>query len=163
MKKFLFDVDHLKDYTFYGLLSGIFFSISVWFFLYNADYKQTWIMYGGSAFFTFIVMLYLIKASQNKDENLTSKMMIFAGHLMVVAGIIMSVFFCLILIHDYKSEYLAAQNILMPSTHGNTTNLLTLFLPALLVNLLSGSFISLMSGYLIKWNHPKSKVAGDLY
>ncbi len=119
-------------------------------------------MYIGSAFFMFIVMLYLIKVSQTKDENASSKTMIFAGHMTVVAGIIMSVFFCLILNHNYNSEFLAAQHLTMPSSHLNAGDLFRLFLPGIFVNFLGGSFISLMAGYAIKWNHSKNKVVQDL-
>lgn len=159
----LFDSDHLKHYTFYGTLAAIFFSITGWFFLYDAAYTQTWLIYVGSALFMFVIMLFAVKLYNLDEGKGNSKNIVYAGHLTVVVGVVVSIIFCLFLTHNYTGNLLSAQHAALPASQKDQGEVFQLFLPGLLVNFLAGSFVSFMIGYASKWNRHESKVAGDLY
>lgn len=163
MRNSVFDADHLKDYALFGTLAGIFFAMTVWFFLYNADYTQTWIMFIGSAFFMFVIMLFVIKLHSQDYSEEGAKSIVYAGHLSMISGIIVSVILCLYLTDSYKGQVLARQHISLRVFNVNSLDFFRLFLPGIFVAFLAGSFISLMMGYASKWIQPKRTVAEDLY
>jgi hypothetical protein len=157
MKKSLFDSRHLMDYTFYGILSGIFYSITVWLYLYDPEFRQLWMMYVGSGFFMFVIMLYMFKLVGEQNENPGFKI-VPAGHIAIISGIIVSVGICLFLCFVYKPELFSSSEF-VTGAHKPAASLFHVFGPAILMNFLGGSFITLVIGYATKWNlqaHRKS-------
>ena len=135
------------DYSFYGALSGVFFSIFAWFYLYDPEFRQLWMMYIGSGFFMFIIMLYMLKLARQDNKN--SRLITIAGHFAVIVGIIVSVGICYFLCFIYKPEVFSTSAI---SGGKPGDSLLHVFVPAILVNFFAGSFVCLLSGLLIKRN-----------
>lgn len=129
--KLLFDSQHLKEYTVYGLLGGDFFAIPVWYYLYSADYKNGYIVYGGSTLFMFVIMTYAFKLTRRKAEYKSSVIMMIAGHMAVLSGIIFSVIFSFILCFVYIQGFFSGHRpdyFLANAPEGlNTHNSGTLF------------------------------------
>ena len=147
MKKSIWDQQHLMDYTLYGLLSGIFFSITVWLYLYDPEFRQISVIYFGSGLFAFIIFLYILKLTRGANKD--SRRIIFAGLLSAVAGILVSLTLCYFLCFVYKPEVFAVRAL---SSKPATASLYHVFMPAIVVNFFAGSFISLLIGYIFKWN-----------
>ncbi len=147
MKKSFFDRRHLMDYTLYGILSGIFFSITAWFYLYDPEFRQEWILYMGSGFFMFIILLYMIKLIR-EPKHTNSTDIIIAGHFAVIAGIFFSIGICLFLSSAYEPEVFSMSS---NSVQNPPADLFSIFLPDILVNFLAGSFICFLIGYAAKW------------
>lgn len=152
MKKSLFDRQHLMDYTFYGILSGIFYSISVWLYLYGREFREGWIMYVGSAFFAFVIMLYIVKLWQEKADLRKSIKNVYAGHIATLTGVVVSIILTILLCSIFKSELSSSVGGLMHPGRKSSQNFL-IFLPGITVNFFAGSFISLLIGYAMKWNY----------
>jgi len=151
MRTSLFDRQHLMDYTLYGILSGIFYSITVWLYLYDPEFRHLWMMYVGNGFFMFIIMLYMFNLVRGQDENRPGFKIISAGHLAVISGIIVSAAICLFLCFVYKPEVFSSIDD-VTGGHKPGASLLHVFGPAILMNFLAGSFITLVIGYATKWN-----------
>jgi hypothetical protein len=151
MKKSLFNRQHLMDYTLYGVLSGIFYSITVWLYLYDPEFRHLWMMYVGNGFFMFIIMLYMFKLVNEHDDHKHGFKLISAGHVAVIAGIIVSVGICSFLCFVYKPEVFSSSEF-VSVPHKPAASLLHVFGPAILMNFLAGSFITLIIGYATKWN-----------
>ena len=150
MKKLLFSRQHLMDYLFYGILSGIFYSISVWFYVYDREFRQTKLMYIGVGFFAFIIMLYLLKIADWEKSKKNLKEIIFSAHLAVISGIIFSALICYFLCFEYKP---GAFKISPTHPEQSAASLIDVFVPAVFVNFLAGSFISLLIAYTMKFSY----------
>jgi uncharacterized membrane protein len=150
MKKSLLDHQHLMDYTFYGILAGIFYSITVWLYVYDQEFREARLMYIGAGFFAFIMILYLAKLVGEDNSKKNAKEIVYAGHLAVLSGIIVSVTVCSFLCFIYKPE---AFHVSLSSSHQSAASLFDVFVPAILMNLLAGSFISFLIAYAMKWNY----------
>lgn len=138
------------DYTFYGILAGIFYSITVWLYLYDQEFRQPQLMYIGAGFFAFVMILYVVKLVGKESSKKNVKEIIFAGHFAVISGIIVSVIACSFLCFVYRPE---AFHISPASSHQSAANLFDVFVPAILMNFLAGSFISFLIAYAMKWNY----------
>lgn len=149
MKKLLFTRQHLMDYLFYGILAAIFYSISVWFYVYDQEFRQAKLMYIGAGFFAFIMLLYLLKITDAEKSKKNLKEIIFSGHLAVITGIIFSTLICYLLCFEYKP---GAFKISSTYPGQSPASLFDVFVPAVIVNLLAGSFISLLVAYAVKPN-----------
>lgn len=150
MKKLLFSRHRLMDYLFYGILAAIFYSISVWFYVYDQEFRQAKLMYIGVGFFAFIIMLYLLKITEVEKAKRNLKEIIFSGHLAVLAGIIFSTVICYFLCFEYKP---AAFKISSTYPGQSPASLFDVFVPAVFVNFLAGSFISLLIAYAMKMTY----------
>ncbi|HEU5053851.1 MAG TPA: hypothetical protein VFT78_12090 [Hanamia sp.] len=150
MKKLLFSRQHLMDYLFYGFLAAIFYSISVWFYVYDEEFRQAKMMYIGVGFFAFIMMLYQLKIADGEKSKKNLKEIIFSGHLAVITGIIFSTLICYFLCFEYKPS---AFKISSTYPGQSPASLFAVFIPAILVNFLAGSFISLSVAYAMKMTY----------
>ena len=148
MKKILFGRQHVINYSFYGILAAIFYSITVWLYLYDREFRHARLIYIGAGFFAFIIMLYLVKLVREDDSKTNAKGIVFAGHLAVISGIVVSVIVCLLLCFLYKPEAFNAS-----LGNQSSASLFDVFFPALLINFFAGSFISFLIAYATKWNY----------
>jgi len=166
MKVSYFDKQHIKEYLLYGTLAAILFAVPVWYFLYKADYLNSWMVYSGSIFFMFVIILYCIKLSKREPEYQSTWMMVIVSHFAVLTGIVLSVILslilCFIYIPDFMTGHSSSSFLENAPTYANPKNIGTLFqifIPATVENFGVGGFIAVLAPYVFKRNQTKDRAA----
>jgi cobalamin synthase len=148
----------------YGFIAALLYIIPVWYYLYEASYRNGWVVYIGSIFFMFVIMLYSFKLSRRKPEYKSSWMMIVAAHSAVMAGIILSVVltFCLCLLYipgfltgHSPSDFL--QYAPAGLNNKNIDTVMQVFVPATIENFGAGGFMAVLGPYVFKRNQTRDK------
>lgn len=161
----LFSSRHIKEYLFYGILSGIAFAIPVWLFFYLANYTHSWLVHLGSILFMFVIMVYAIKLTRRRPDYQSTGMMAMAGHIAILVGIVVSVILSIILCFSYIPGFMGGNSDAVlknaPQTFdpNNRGTVLQIFIAAIGENFGAGSFISLLVSYVLKLNQTKDKAA----
>jgi hypothetical protein len=157
---------HARDYFLYGGAAAFLFVLPVWYFLASADYEQSWIVYSGSILFMFAIMVYAIRLIRHPQDHKSAVIMLMAGHLAVLTGVLLSVLFsgilCLVYIPGFLSGHSAdgfLQNAPAGLNRNNTGTVFQVFFPATLGNLGTGSFMSVIISYVLKPNQTGDKPA----
>src|SRR5258705_4855993 len=91
MTDILFNKKHLKEYAVYGSIAGIFHTVTVWYFLHESNYHTAAILFIGSIFFMFVIMIYALKLTKRRPDYDSTWVMIIAGQMAVAIGIVVSV------------------------------------------------------------------------
>ena len=148
----------------YGFVAAILYIIPAWYYLYQADYRNGWIVYIGSVFFMFVIMLYSFTLSRRRPEYKSSWMMIVAAHGAVVAGILFAMLFTFMLCLLYIPAFMTGHS---PSTflahapaglnNKNVDTVLQVFIPATIENFGAGSFMAVLGPYVFKRNQTRDK------
>lgn len=162
MENPVFNRQHAKEYFLYGGAAALLFAAPVWYFLARAEYEQSWVVYGGCILFMFAIMAYSIRLTKRGADRKSAVRMLMAGHLAVLTGILLAVFFsgvlCLVYIPGFMSGH-SADGFLQHAPPGlnrnNTGTVFQVFFPATLGNLGAGSFISVIISYVLKPNQTK--------
>ncbi len=143
----------LKMYVPRALISAVVYSITVFIFLSQQNYKSIWILFLGSVLFmlTIAVLIYINYRSQAfKKSPLTSAI---SGHVLSLTGSALSVILSLLLyflfdlvIRSAKGETLqnAPASLAANSTHGM---LFVLILVAAFGNTVAGFFAALFTSF----------------
>ena len=147
----VFDRRHLREYLVYGTIAGILYTVPVWFFLHKATYQASGIAYIGCILFMFVILIYSIRLNQRKSDYQSAWRMIVAGHMAVLAGIIISVFLSILLCLIYIPGFLGG-NKPAENNIDTTSAIQAIFLTATVGNFGVGAFISLLCSYVIKPN-----------
>lgn len=157
---------HIKEYFEYGGAAAMLFCLPVWYFLVQAEYQKSWVVYGGCILFMFIIMIYSIVLTRRRQDYKSAVQMLMAGHLALVTGIVLAVvvscLFCFIYIPGFMSGD-SADNFLHNApeglNHDNTGTLFQVFLPATVGNFGAGAFINVVVSYVLKPDQTKDKPA----
>ncbi len=148
-----------KQYIIAGIFAGGLYSLAAFFFIRSERFESTWWLYAGNGFFMVAVCLYCLKRTLIDRVRESSMKTVISGHLVTVAGIIVSciIGFLLILIFVAGifglSETTNQALVAVPPTmtHSNTHGLLFIFFAnATFGNFIAGSFISVLTGYSVE-------------
>lgn len=169
MKNALFDRRHLKEYALYGLLAGLLYSIMAWYFLHKSTYSNSAFLYIGSILFLLVIMFYTIRLTHRRPFYKSTGLMLVAGHIAIIVGVLVSSICALILCFIYIPGFLSNEspdsflnNAPLGFNNNNEGTLVILFLTATLANFLASSFICTVVSYVIKPNQTKDKTPGIL-
>lgn len=153
----------LGSYILYSALCAILFCITVIFFVGEAEYSKTWVLYVGNALFMIGVILFMFRYNKRKDENASSTSLLMAGHIVVIAGIVLSCIISLIILAigvpglfgSGETEKALTQE---PATvdMGKTDSLMFIvYMNAIVGNVATGSFAAIMFSYSVKRDQTK--------
>jgi hypothetical protein len=164
MANILFNKKHLKEYTSYGGIAGLLYVLTVWYFLYRSNYHISPVLFAGSIFFMFIIMIYALKLTKRRSDNYSTWTMIIASQLAVIVGIALSVTGSLILCCFYIPGFVnsgGADDFLRNAPGGlnvnNSGTLEIIFMTAIIENYLAAAFISAMIAYAVKPNQTEDR------
>lgn len=152
MKSVLFNKKHLKEYSVYGSIAGLFHVLTVWYFLHTSNYSKAPILFIGSIFFMFVIMIYAIKLTRRQPDSESTWSMLISGQITVFVGIVVSMIFSFILCCFYIPGFLTDGTGLHVNNTG-TTGLI--FITASFENYGGGAFISAMIAYALKPDQTK--------
>jgi len=164
MANVLFDRKHRREYLLWGGLAGLGYSIPVLVYLSMANYYYSATVFIGCILFMLVVLLYTIRLTKRRPEYKSTWMMIIAGHMVVLTGIIMSVlvsfFLCLIYIPGFLSGH-SLGSFMKDSPDAmnihNTGTLMIIAITSTLVNFGVGGVITILAAYAVKLNQTKDK------
>lgn len=164
MKNILFNKKHLKEYAVYGSIAGIFHVLTVWYFLYKSNYHVSLVLFIGSIFFMFVIMIYALKLTKRRPDDYSTWGMIIAGQMAVAVGIVVSLIGSFILCYLYIPGFMnngGADDFLRNAPGGrnanNTATLGLIFITATFENYGAGAFISFMISYALKPDQTKDQ------
>lgn len=148
----MFTKDQILSYLKYSIVAAILYLVSVAIFLYMDNYTQTYILYIGNVVFALVIVVFILNFNKKRDKNASTKMMIAAGHITTVAGVLMSIVGVFILLAIMKPIGYATvsqtTNELAKPTPGLEGNghalLFVLLMDAIFGNVGAGSFISFL-------------------
>ena len=153
MANILFNKKHLIEYVIYGGIAGLLYAFTVWYFLFRSNGHAPIVLFIGSVFFTFLIMIYALRLTKRKSENYSVWMMIIAGQMAVAIGIVISVIgsFVLYCFNMWKFMNSGTAGLLRESINTNDSGALELiFMTAIIANYCAGAFISAMVAYALK-------------
>ena len=159
MTDILFNKKHLKEYAVYGSIAGIFHALTVWYFLHESNYHTATILFIGSIFFMFVIMVYSVKLTKRRSDYESTWGMLISGQMAVVVGVVVSVICSIILCYFYIHGFIkggGTDEFLRNAPSGlnvkNTGTTELIFITATFENYGAGAFISAMIAYALKPN-----------
>ena len=162
MTDILFNKKHLKEYAVYGSIAGIFHILTVWYFLHEPNYHTAPILFIGSIFFMFVIMVYSVKLTKRRPDYKSTWVMLISGQMAVVVGIVVSVICSFILCCFYIPGFIkggGTDSFLRNAPSGlnvnNTGTIELIFITATFENYGAGAFISAMIAYALKPDQTK--------
>lgn len=141
----------------YALIEALAFCIPVVFFIRDANYTHSWLLYLGSFLFAIVTAFCSTEGSRNRTATELTSTLVFNSMVVIIAGIIFSCAFSFLLLSLMDHHYLgsgAASKVLThapPDTvHGKTNGLAAeLFMSAVVANFCLGSFAALLIPFYV--------------
>src|SRR5687767_8734982 len=97
MRGILFNKKHIKEYAMYGSIAGIFHFFTACYFLHDSNHRTAFILFIGSIFFMFVIMVYSLKLTKRRPDHESTWGMLISGQMAVVVGVVVSVICSIIL------------------------------------------------------------------
>ncbi len=85
----MFTKDQILYYLKYSIVAAVLYLVSVVIFFID-NYNQTYILYIGNVLFAIVIVVFILNFNKKRDKNASSKMMIAAGHITTVMGVLLS-------------------------------------------------------------------------
>lgn len=167
MKNPTFDRKHLLEYLLYGFIGAFLYTIPLFFYLKSNRYENSYYLYIGNALFFLAVFFYNVRLLYRPYDKRRAVSMLMAGHLVTLAGIILSVVCCLVMMLLFYKGLFAARPVdtLLANAPANSEMhhpsdwLFMIFINAIICNFGAGSLISVLVSYAGKKNQTKDKPA----
>jgi flagellar basal body-associated protein FliL len=160
------NIIHWKQYLPYAFAASVAYCIPVVFFIRDASYTQTWLLYIGNFLFLFIIAAFLFSFNRKRKQNAGTVAMVTAGHIVTVMGIILAVLLSTILMMllipgffdagmaDKVMDDAPANNI-----KGKTNGLVfEIIVDAIVGNVSAGSFASILFPFALKGDQTREEV-----
>jgi len=153
---------HWRQYVPFAVIAAIVYCIPVFFFIREANYTQSWLLYVGNFLFLFVIVAFLVSFNRKRNENAGSVTMVAAGHITTIMGILSALVLSALLLvifipgifHAEAGKVL--QNAPANTEHGNTNGLVfKVFANAIVGNMATGSFVSIMLPFTLKGDQTK--------
>jgi hypothetical protein len=158
---------HWKSYVPFGGIAAMAYCIPVIFFLRDANYTESWLLFVGNFLFLFPVMLSLFQFNKQRKQNASSVSMLAAGHITTITGILISCVLCFVLLLLFVPGLFQPgipEKVLTHSPantiHGKTNGLgFMIFADGIFGNMSTGSFITIIYSFSLKGDQTKEKVS----
>lgn len=155
-----------KPYLTYGLLGAVVYCIPVTVFLSDPEYAQGWLLYLGNLLFLFAIVAFVYNFNKKRSENAGTLVMLTAGHIATLMGIIasciLSFLLLVILVPDYLHTGPPVSVVPGMPAHQvyDTTRGLSfmVFATAIIGNLSAGSFVSIIFPFALKADQTRERV-----
>jgi hypothetical protein len=153
----------IGSYIKYSVLAAVLFCVTVFIFLKDSTFEGTWWLYVGNALFGVAIALFMLWFNKTKREDASSSSLVMAGHITTVMGIIISCVLSYILLimlvpglFQSGEANTAVEGAPATVDTGKTDGLVFIvFMNAIVGNVCTGSFISLILGYSAKRDQTK--------
>lgn len=155
---------HLSAYLPYALAAAAAYSIPTYFFLRDAAYQHSWLLFLGNGLFLFAIFGFVLIYNRRKNENANTVSSLTAAHIttFLAVGLIFIFMLCSVLLlfrglqtgEANKTLHDAPANMIQGNTGGM---LFMLFLDATIGNLAAGSFVAIITAYAAKRDQTKQR------
>ena len=147
----------LLGYFKYSILPSIIACIPMFFFLKDAKFSQTWLLYLGDALFLFSMIVVMLMLNKRAAGNPATGSLLIVGHAITIFSIVIVSFVALILLLVFVPDLFSSdagrtlKQTPANMIHGNTNGLaFIVFMNALFGTGSAGSFASIMLSYTMK-------------
>ena len=150
--------DHpVKQYLIYSLVAAVAYFIVVCIFISYGSFDHIWILYVGNTLFAICITIFILRYNHGRKENAKIGMMLFAGLVTVVLGVIIV---CILILLTYlvvphvfysvpagTTAFLKAP----PQMEGKTSSFIfNIVMNAIIGNVSAGAFIAILLPYAAK-------------
>jgi hypothetical protein len=147
----------LLAYFKYAILPALIACIPMFFFLRDARFSETWLLYLGDALFLVSMIIVMVILNKKTEENAATGSLLIVGHAITIFSIvivaIVGFILLLVFVPDLFSSDAGRTLKQTPANmiHGNTNGLaFIVFMNALFGTGSAGSFVSIMMSYTMK-------------
>jgi hypothetical protein len=148
----------LRAYFKYSILPSAIACIPTVFFIRDAKFTETWLLYLGNAIFLFSMIVVMLILSKNAQNNASTGALLIAGHAITISSIILICVITFILLLIYVPDLLiigntdkalkqTPPNMVLDKTHGL---MFVLFMNGVFGTGTAGSFASIIMSYSMK-------------
>src|SRR6266487_3139815 len=149
----------------YSIICALLSSIPMIFYVRDAKFTETWLLYIGDGVFLFCLFITMIILNKKAGENTSTGSMLMAGHAITLMAILIICIITFIALVIYVPGFLhvgttgktlkqAPVNIVEDKTRGL---LFILFVNATIGTFSAGSFTSIVTAYTIRWEQRGDK------
>lgn len=146
-----------------AVIAAALFCIPVFIYIRDARFKESGLLYIGSFLFLFTIGAHTLRDSRKRAQNESTVALVFASHAATIAGVVLAVFFSLVLLVLLVPGYLGSgvpakvlpdepANIIRDKTNGLSFQV---FMAATVINFSVGSFASIILPFYSKRNQTK--------
>lgn len=143
--------------------AAVVFSIPVFFYLYDATYRESWLLFLGNFLFLVVIWIHTLRDNKKRSQNESTVSMVFASHMATISGVLISCLLCFLLLIFLVPGYLDSgmagktltdepANIIHDKTGGLSFEV---FLSATVINFSVGSFAGIILPFYSKRNQTR--------
>ncbi|WP_207492534.1 hypothetical protein [Aridibaculum aurantiacum] len=166
----MFQKIKLSTVLLFSLLCAVGFAIPMTYFIYSANYQDTWWLFVGNFLFMIGIIIYMLLFTSRKNENPNTNLLLTAGHIVTVGGVILSCIIAFIVLMMFPTGIVSAgpaeqvmENTPAHADDGKTDGLvLFVYLTAIIGNVSAGSAVAIFMAYTTKKNQTKEKVISQV-
>jgi hypothetical protein len=148
-----------------GIIEGMVFAVPVYFFIREAKYQDTWLLYLGSFLFLGAIFIYVYRDTRKRSVSESTLSLVFSSHMATLAGILVSCILSFLLLAIFVPGYLGAsspaeslESAPVNTIHDRTNGLsFKIFIAATFINFSVGSFTSILIPFAAKRNQTKDR------
>lgn len=139
-------------YIMFAALSAIFYICPIFFYIKNAEFKSSWILYIGNLLFAGVIAVYLFFEIRERNFYASATRFLKRGYIIAIIGIAFSVIFSLLLLFIMVPDFISSS----PGSDATFTSppaqlrghnngfVFILLLDAVVGNFSTASFVALM-------------------
>lgn len=156
----IFKSHKILAYIKYSFAAAILYCGAVYIFIRSEAFSEAYVLYIGNMLFACAIITFILLYNRKRKQNAPIGVMVFAGHITTVIGIILACIICLFLLFVFAPDtfnILSGHTYVLSKTPPQMTDkargsLLILFMNAIFGNISVGSFFSIILPYAAKRN-----------
>ncbi|GAC1380838.1 MAG: hypothetical protein NVSMB45_04660 [Ginsengibacter sp.] len=154
----IFSRHPIKSYLVFSVIAAVLYCIAAGVFIAQDSFASSWVLFIGNVLFAIVIAVFILTYNRRYGMNAKAQVMVFAGHITAVMGILLSCTLILILfailtphIYQVAANNQDALEKAPPTLQGNGHGLmLVLFMSAVVGNIAASSFISILLPFTAK-------------
>lgn len=154
----IFNNHPFLKYFRFSIVSAVLYCIMVAIFIKDDAFSSSWKLYLGNILFAIVIAVFIYMYNVNRGMNAKAQVMVFAGHITAVMGILLSCVIIILLFSFLRPNVFhlminnpASMENAPASLQGNARGLmLIVFMDAIFGNIAAASFISIILPFTAK-------------
>lgn len=142
----------LKITATFAVLGAVAFCIPVYFFIREATFTKTWLLYLGVFLFLIVTIIHTFRDSRRRGSSERTFTLVFDSHIITICAIVLSCLLCFLMLVVFVPGYLSSGPAEKVLTDTNPTNIadktnglsLKIFMAAVIGNFSVGSFTGIL-------------------
>jgi len=142
----------LGTYIKFSIAAAILYLVTAWIYISDSSFNEIWLLFLGNMLFASVIAVFVLRYNHNRKERASTVMMVAAGHITAVMGILISCFVCFILLLILSPDVFRVSGVdttlqdAAPQLENGRTNgyVFVLFANAIIGNISSSSFVSIL-------------------